>query len=281
MIFIYFLMILIPQMLHTSSNVAISFNMGIPPMLGCQSSIKNPQADCFNHKIGISPVALVPFIRPTILGKSTIINPSSSSATGLSSMVYYTQMHVNGYWGATEHAVMFYRFPGQQPLLQAPCNSGFSTAKNYTYTVVDWILFVQNMLVPVSNLAGFQTGSFFPPYSCSVGNLLGGFSTGSNDFTNYMFDLCVLYGNCSPSSYNNSDVSPSITPDLTQTFTYGASLILTVTAFSSSFNQASFPTTVSITLSDYFNNFADSTIDMYLPLHFVDPGTTYIGSDIS
>ncbi len=312
-----FLMMIVFQLvlcncMLASSNVpiALSVNFGMPSMLGCQSTKAKPKADCHIHKLGISQLSKN---NAKILSEASGSYVMNNYGQSLSNKLYYTNFHVNGYFAAVSPAFTVVRFGAHQPFasVQGVTRSGYD-CQPYLYTAADYLIFCQNMITEIDFLnlfnkmkssfsgskpldyssvnkfinttfANYLMSRLFYNYSCSSGNLLGGslpFShtkdAGVTAFQNYVFDECSVYSN-SVYSCNNFDITtPSLRVDPKLTLADNSN------NKSTELNSLSFTNQITgskVSCSDYFNG-VGSNILLYIPLHFADPGTTYVGTDI-
>ena len=296
------------------SNVPIglSLNIGMPAMKGCQSVSSNSEMDCWIHRLGIAPINQG---NAVILGKAKGGYAIRNYDVVMLNQLYYTNYHVNGYFASTNPTYTFMRFGWHQPLTSVSgiTKSGYSP-QYYTYTAADYIIFSQNSVVSIDFLKVFinalKAASLVKPYnysaitmafnnawavylmskdfynySCSSGNLLGGSlplihsqSSGMTEFQNYVFDAATLYKN-SIYGQNNYDVLSSalrVDPQVAlANNTNNQSLQIDVVTFQNCIAGTK------VNLSDYFNGVGDSTLAVYIPLHLVDPGTTYVGTDMA
>ncbi len=312
---------LVHTALQAGTPVAVSINFGLPPMMGCQSSVNALQVDCDILKFGVAPLQKS---NAKVLQKAAGAYVMNSTSYTRSVYLLYTQFHVNGYFAYNGPAYTFARFMSDQPLvkLSGITPSGFQ-AGNYKYTAADYLIMAQNIHTgimfgntPTSSsvtaaLVSYLKGRPYYDFSCTSGNLIGGYlpskrtkAGGMSDLSNYLFDGCSVYKG-SVWLANNADVvkdnflptSDSIrcNPDerLVSSMTQGTAATSTTAATPATLsgnplnqlmdvNYESFASGLNgtnVKITDYFNGIGDN-IDFYLPLHFADPGTTYIGIDL-
>jgi hypothetical protein len=297
--------------------VAISLNIGMPPMTGCQSIKNQPKIDCFIHRLGIAPFAQT---EATVIGNDPNGYSIKNYKTMSISNLRYTQFHVNGYFSSVSPVYTFTRFGMHQPFLSV---SGISKSgydyKPYTYTAVEFLLLCQNIITNIdfstslkkvindvfkpaqttvwqyfsqdysvfnaavsNDLVAYLQGNGFYKYSCSAGNFLGGpvpsVHTKTAGMTEFQNYVLDACG-----VYKNS-VYLCNNYDVTPALQVDPQVALGTNSSNQSIQltQVSFNTAIAGTklqISDYFNGTGTDAL-VYLPLHLSDPGTTYSGADL-
>ncbi len=304
----------VSNFIAASSNVpiALSVNFGMPPLFGCQSTKSKPKIDCSIHRLGISQLSKN---NAKILSEASGSYIMNNYGQNFSNKLYYTNFHVNGYFSSISPTFTFVRFGTHQPFasVEGITKSGYD-CQSYLYTAADYLIFCQNMITEIDFLnlfkkaksslfsgskpldyssvnrfinttfANYLMSRLFYNYSCSSGNLLGGSlpflhtkDAGMTLLQNYIFDECSVYSN-SVYACNNFDITmPSLRVDPKTALANNSNNKLV------ELNSLSFTSQIAgskVLCSDYFNG-VGSNILVYVPLHFSDPGTTYVGTDIT